>query len=115
MRGALLVVLALCSLSLQAQPDKLSAYESGAVSGAAHMAYYYGLLSLAETAPGEYHTALEPLLCWPFPVDWADFYGRIEDNVRSQLAQLTRKQRNALGENIKYRAQQALFEEYGCP
>jgi hypothetical protein len=97
-----------------AAPEKsvrLTAYEEGQVVAGAHVAYSLGLLTLDTTT---LNTGTAPYICWPFPVEWDQFYLMIEDNVKAQIADLTNKERRDLGENFKYRVSQAVFEEFGC-
>lgn len=90
---------------------KLTSYEEGITIGVTHTMYTLGLLTWDEYS---YTTGIQPYLCWPFPVEWDVFYGKIKYEVQIEVKQMSSQERKAKGENFKYLVFEQILSEYGC-
>lgn len=59
-------------------------------------------------------THQEPAICWPFPVEFAEFYRTIQDGVNARVLALPKKDRGKAGHVIGWYVWNTVQREWGC-
>jgi len=59
-------------------------------------------------------THQEPAICWEFPLEFNEFYRRIQDNVNITVSEYPRREQNRIGPLVGWFVWNALQDEYGC-
>lgn len=59
-------------------------------------------------------TGIEPVMCWPFPVYWEEFYRTVQDNINAQVESYPKREQGRLGVSIGWRVWNAVQDIWGC-
>ena len=59
-------------------------------------------------------TGIEPVICWPFPVEFEVFYRAVQDSVNADVESYPKREQGRLGVTIGWKVWDAIQDNWGC-
>ena len=59
-------------------------------------------------------TGIEPVICWPFPVEYEVFYRTVQDSINADVLSYPKRERGNLGVTIGWKVWNAIQDNWGC-
>lgn len=107
----LVIAMTVANLSTASDRGRFNGYYAWETQVGVRMVYNLALLNINVAT---LETGLEPVICWPFPVDWYEFLAPIQANVDEQVLAYPKRLRSKLAPKIQWFVWHAVQDEYGC-